>query len=395
MQNIIAKDCPIVSFIGGIEEGKSTLIRALWKKNKQGFCISENIPGRGYMEYQVKELSPVVFSLCDKWLENDTNIQLLKESDTIVYLVPSKTFGYDEEMSMLSHIKKINVTAHVIIVCTKTDLLYSKQTSRKEFVESLFQTEKTIIESYKHSIGQLDINDLVMVSAQKRWGIELLRERIWDNIIEKTNDDVFDKNIPTLVLSGKRGCGKSSTLNMLFDLDLPINMATACTKYPRVMHIEAKNGEEIIPFNLVDLPGIAESINADMTYSAFYRKYIEKADVLLCLTQADTRAYLQDQQFYEYMVKNKLLTYKTHILLGINQVDLLFKTFENPNGIELSTIDEDNPLLNEKIDDFFNIYKEIFCGFKGVSRENVIAFSAFQKWNIDKLYQNIINHLKH
>ncbi len=384
---------PIVSFIGGIEEGKTSLIRALYKKSKERFLVSENVPGRGFMQFFVTELPPIIFSLNDKWISNKENIEMVRKSDTIVYLLPSKTFGYDEEITMLLEIKKINPLAHIIIACSKIDLLYTQHTSKKDFIESVLQTERTIIESYQHFIGKIALSDIVMVSCRKKWNVEILRERIWDNIIEKTNDDIFDSKIPTLVLSGKRGCGKSSTLNMLFNLDLPINMATACTKYPRVMHIETQYGSEKIAFNLVDLPGIAESINADMAYSTFYKKYIEKADVLLCLTQADTRAYLQDQIFYTQLVKKRLLSKSTNVLLGVNQVDLLFKTFDNPDGIDLNTLDENDSLLAEKIDDFFSIYKELFTGFKNISRENVIAFSAYHKWNIDKLYNSIINHL--
>ena len=384
---------PIVSFIGGVEEGKSSLIRALFKKRKEMFLVSENIPGRGCMNFYVEELPPIISSLSDKWINNKENISSVKKSDTIVYLLPSKTFGYDEEIAALLEIKQINPLAHVIIVCTKIDLLYTKQTPTKDFVEEILQTERTIIDSYQHFIGKISISDVVMVSSRKRYNLEILRERIWNNIIEKNNDDIFDSTIPTLVLSGKRGCGKSSTLNMLFNLNLPVNMATACTKYPRVMHIETQYGSEKIVFNLVDLPGIAESINADMSYSNFYKKYIEKADVLLCLTQADTRAYLQDQIFYTQLVNNRLITNNTHVLLGINQVDLLFKTFDNPDGIDLNSIEDNNLLLAEKIDDFYSIYKELFHAFKNISRENVIAFSAYHKWNLDKLYKCIINHL--
>ena len=385
---------PIVSFIGWVEDGKTSLIKALWKRRKNEITVSETIPGRGEMNFIVRELPSIIISLSDKWFSDSENIRKISETDTIVYMLPSQTFGYDEELCVLNEIRKINPLVHIIIACSKIDLLFTQQTNKKHFTENILQLERTIIETYQHTVGEISLSDVVLVSGKSKWNIEQLRERIWNNVIEKNNDDIFDYNIPTLVISGKRGCGKSSTLNKLFDLNLPVNMSTACTKYPRVMRIDFEYNTIPMAFNLVDLPGIAESINADMAYSQFYRKYIEKADVLLCLTQADTRAYLQDQNFYTQLIKNKLLKKHTNVILGINQIDLLFKTFENPDGIDLNTIDECNELLTDKVNDFYSIYKNIFRNFPNISVENIVVFSASLEWNTNKLKEIIFNRLK-
>lgn len=385
---------PLISVVGGIEEGKTFLIKALWGDQCKSTTITEEVPGRGSFQYQVKELSPIIFSLGDIWLSNEDNIKCIRDTDTLIYLIPSQSFGYDEEFTVLKQIKEINPSMHIILVCTKIDLLFGTNTKRVEFVEELLRTERTIMNTTTQYLECCALDDIVMFSAKKKWNIEVLRERIWDNLIEKLNDTIYDSNIPTLVISGKRGCGKSSTLNRMFNLNLPINMATACTKYPRVLHVETETNGTITKFNLVDLPGIAESIDADTTYAAYYKKYIEKASVLLCLSQADTRAYLQDQLFYNSLIESKIINKKTRILLGINQVDLLYKTVEQPDGIDLNSLPDADAILKDKISDFYSIYQNLFKEFDNISESNVIGFSAIQNWHIDILKNTIINNLK-
>ena len=108
--------------------------------------------------------------------------------------------------------------------------------------------------------------------------------------------------------------------------------------------------------------------------------------MLICLTQADTRAYLQDEVFYKSLMAQSILTKETRVILGINQIDLLFKDKEHLNGIDLNTISENHSLIKAKIEDFYGkVYSDIFKEFPNVSEKNVCAFSVLQKWNIDRL----------
>jgi len=158
------------------------------------------------------------------------------------------------------------------------------------------------------------------------------------------------------------------------------------------MNINLSIDGQDFSFNLVDLPGIAESLSADIDYAHYYEEYLSKATVLLCLSQADTRAYMQDEMFYKRLLDNKYLIEKTSVLIGINQIDLLYKTVESPDGIDLFTLSPDDKLLRDKINDIYdNAYKSIF-------KENVIdkkfsvhPFSAYMNWNIEELKIKIIN----
>ena len=152
------------------------------------------------------------------------------------------------------------------------------------------------------------------------------------------------------------------------------------------MHIVDSFNGKTVEFNLVDLPGIAESLEANSLYRDFYYKFINKASLLICLTQADRRAYKQDQIFYNDLIANNILRKNQIIVLGINQADLLFKSVDHLDGIDLKTVKEDDPIISSKIDDFYNnVFANVFSDFDNVTIDSVEIYSVFQNWRLDYL----------
>lgn len=136
----------------------------------------------------------------------------------------------------------------------------------------------------------------------------------------------------------------------------------------------------------MDLPGIAESLEANIIYNGYYNKYIKKATSIVCLSQANTRAYTQDEIFYKSLIASGILDNSKNIVLGINKIDLIFKTEEHLSGIDLSTTTDEDPLIVDKINDYYNnVFASIFATFPNVSRQSVVVYSIYQNWNINKL----------
>ena len=288
---------------------------------------------------------------------------------------------------------------HIVVCLGKSDsLLYNEDQGYIDMngISSLLKKQSSLYLQLEKTIHKdvFDIESIVPVSIYMDWNLSSLKEKLWEGIISKMNDLVFDSQLPTVVIAGKRGCGKSSTLNELWNLNLPTNKAVACTKYPMVIHVEGTHANKEFKFNIVDLPGIAESLDADMQYTSFYEKYIDKASLLICLSQADTRAYTQDELFYRSLMNNGILTDRTRLILGVNQIDLLFKSVENLNGIDLNSITTDHPLIQAKIEDFYGrVYSKIFNQIQCVSINDVCTFSAYKKWNLHALQNMIIERI--
>lgn len=394
---------PSVVIIGGIEVGKTSILETTWlnaqkvSSEKESrythYEVSDNIPGRGKMNYTITEVPSILFSLSKRWMKDEYNLDLIATSDTIVFVVSADSIGYKMEMAFLNMLIKSNsYTGQNIIIClSKSDaVLYSTEENKIELngVRVLQERKDSLFQQVRMLSNGIDfeVDSVIPVSAVLHWNLDSLKGKIWEGVISHTNDATFNEEKPTIVIAGKRGCGKSSTLNSLWNLELPTNKAVACTKYPMLLHIKEEYKGKMYEFNIVDLPGIAESLDADMQYTAFYKKYIKNASVLICLTQADTRAYLQDEVFYKSLMAQSILTKETRVILGINQIDLLFKDKEHLNGIDLNTISENHSLIKAKIEDFYGkVYSDIFKEFPNVSEKNVCAFSVLQKWNIDRL----------
>src|SRR5579871_6020839 len=101
----------------------------------------------------------------------------------------------------------------------------------------------------------------------------------------------------TTVVLAKTGAGKTTTLNRLTGLDWATDPVVACTTRPaEVTLTRAAHPRLNRPAHrLIDLPGLGESREADRKYLPWYREWAGRADRVLYLIQADTRAYKQDQ----------------------------------------------------------------------------------------------------
>lgn len=397
-------DNPLIGFVGGVSVGVKTFIQSLWPsisddhilETNTSISVEESVPGRGLMRFNVKKLQHIIYSQSTNWINDTINRKDINECSTIVFVLPASSLGYSEEIQFIKKLcsECLLKGKHIVVLLSKADYLYDENCHQMQLsqIAELWGNIKNIYVSLQDVLdpNKFSVNSIVPVSAENDWNYDSVRELLWESIIENYNDTQYNASIPTIVIAGKRGSGKSSTLNELFGLDLPTNKSVACTKYPMVVKvIYTINGIDY-EWNLVDLPGIAESIDADMKYNAFYQKYIDNASLLLCLSQADTRAYLRDEEFYTQLISNNVINDNTKILIGINQIDLLFKSKEHLNGIDLGSISPQHELIQAKIDDCFeNIYKNIFCNHN-LTREDVCVFSALQKWNLESLLKQII-----
>lgn len=416
------KNRPNVVFLGGIETGKTTAIQLLWEeeavslKEYDGFMeigVHEMIPGRESVDFDVIEI-PRIHYTSDDWYKSNNRVRdKLACADVIVITIPINDIAI---MSHKQYIKEFFSFVHlksdisIIIAVSMSDKVLTPIVARKYQVA---RTKKIGLTAITNVLKQKDLffsvfgdfidydktfspSSIVPISYPLMWNIENLKYQIWNGIVNSMNNYVYDPSIPTLVLAGKTGCGKTSTINALWNKTLAVDKAVSCTKFPAVMHIEDSYKGKTIRFNLVDLPGIAESLNANTIYKSFYYKYINKAKLLICLSQADRRAYKQDELFYLDLINNKILHNDQNIILGINQADLLFKSPENLDGINLHTIKENDTIIQEKVCDYYNgIFKHVFKDFPNVKMESVHIYSIVQKWNVKqlrtKIYKLLIN----
>lgn len=408
---------PRIVVIGGREVGKTSTIQMTWAdeivnyfqldNNLMSYEIREMIPGREIVDYEIIELPRIRYTYDDPKVPNEIQNKYLSTADSIIILCPVNDLSINNHASYIHQLlSNVELKNNVIISIglTKGDIILTPIAALNSEIDKeekiAFSNVSSILSkalqthTYFANFNDFDktfsAGSIIPFSVALQWNLDLLKYHVWNGVVLNMNDCVFDDNLPTIVLAGKTGCGKTSTINKLWNKELAVDRAVSCTKFPAVMHIADVFEGKAIHFNLVDLPGIAESVEANSIYRNFYYKYIKKADLLICLTQADRRAYKQDELFYNELISNEILSQNQKIILGINQADLLFKTKENPNGIDMKTITTDNAIVKEKIQDLFDgIFKDVFADFKNVTVDSVAIYSVLKEWNINELKNKI------
>lgn len=412
---------PKVVVIGGREVGKTSTIQMTWAdeiqefemgSNGEGFYnVVEMIPGREIMEYEIIELPRIRYTYDDSSNPSEIITSHLSNADVILILCPVNDLAINSHASYLMTLfncVKLKRNVIILVGLTKSDIIITPNAAKDNRVDINEKVEFSYISSMISKVATthcafsnlvkfdktFSSESIIPFSNAIQWNFDNLKYNIWNGIVLGMNEYVYDKNLPTVVLSGKTGCGKTSTINTLWNKKLAVDRAVSCTKFPAVMRIsDIFNGKRIY-FNLVDLPGIAESVEANSVYKNFYSNYISRANVLICLTQADRRAYKQDELFYKELIANNILCQNQNIILGINQADLLFKTENTPSGIDLNAIANDDTIINEKIGDLYNgIFKDIFSDFGKVTIDSVVIYSVLKNWRVEDLKKKIYSFL--
>lgn len=408
---------PKIVVIGGIETGKTSTIQQLWEDSVVGyecvnnihqFNVSEMIEGRDIVDFDVVELPRVNYT-SNNWINKEDVRMHIESADVILYILTCDDVAINSRKTYLEDLlNNLQLKKGAVFLigygmadwvlypeCARNFVLPEKQEVAPSAVTEMLKKVNMVyteFSSFDRFDATFGISSIVPYSNAVSWNITELKKQIWNGLVQSMNEILFDESIPTIVLSGKTGCGKTSTINALWNKDLATNRIASCTKYPAVMRIKDVYNGQTVEFNLVDLPGISESLEANSMYQGFYSRFINKASLVICLTQADRRAYKQDQLFYTNLMHNNILRKNQQVVLGINQADLLFKSSENLDGIDLHTIADDDAIIVDKVNDFYNnVFADIFHDFENVNKDSVVIYSVFQKWHLDNLKNKLYN----
>jgi small GTP-binding protein len=128
---------------------------------------------------------------------------------------------------------------------------------------------------------------------------------------------------PTIAIVGLSGVGKSTIVNSLFGTRRDVSATTRGTSrfHKRTFEIVSKRlyGASLkCALQIVDAPGLGEDFGLDDNYLKRYRQHLPEADIALWVVAARNRALALDQQYLR-----KLSDVLRHVVLGINQVDLV------------------------------------------------------------------------
>ncbi|GAK50612.1 hypothetical protein U14_01845 [Candidatus Moduliflexus flocculans] len=210
--------------------------------------------------------------------------------------------------------------------------------------------------------------------------------------MEENNSGASQNNLDeqpfTITVFGKTGTGKSTTLNALFGLSCKTDPSVACTIEPQIAHFEKGHHIEK-PIRVVDMPGIGESIDADMQYLPYYEKWIPETHSLVWVTQADTRAYKRDEIFLNHLLP--LLHPSLFFTVALNRIDHL-GVDEGEKSFDITTKQPSQAqlqILPEKIDDVYRLFKGVLKTTVLFEKHQIVPYSAVHRWGLDTLKTTI------
>ncbi len=185
-----------------------------------------------------------------------------------------------------------------------------------------------------------------------------------------------------IVFLGKSGVGKSSLINSLFSLDLPVNAVEECTKNAIAVWIRNDAGVLASDYDLImaiDTPGISATLENDGSYIPFYHHTLSLAECMIWVVQGNTRSDRQDQ---EMLLRLKpFIRQKVKKIVCVNMVDKISSGYKEDWDKKMDIPNEKMQyLIKQRCDDLARKFAEV-----DFYPDYIIPCSVFRKYNIKEI----------
>lgn len=296
---------PIVALIGRPNVGKSTLVNRLLGRRE---AIIEDRPGvtRDRVRYEA-EWAGRSFALIDTggWEPDLTGLGLkvaqsaemaIEEADLVLMVVDATVGAMEEEMALISHIRKTHTP--VLLIANKVDNA---------------ETELLV-----HELWQLGLGEPCPVSALHGRGSGDLLDRVIDMLPKEILKSEVDAP-RRVVLVGRPNVGKSSLLNAIAGTERALVDSVAGTTRDPIDE-ELEFGGEIWRF--IDTAGIRKHANqaSGTEYYAMLRTEaaLERAEVAILVIDAAEPITDQDLRIMNMVVESGRA-----LVIAMNKWDLV------------------------------------------------------------------------
>ena len=150
-------------------------------------------------------------------------------------------------------------------------------------------------------------------------------EADYNNVMSKLNEEITGKPFRVAVI-GQSGVGKSSTLNHVFGLNLPISDIEEGTTEVIEKIFPMRDGFNL---SIFDMPGLLQSRKKDAEYMNMYKEILPQCDVIVYIIKANTRNIGDDCRILKEMILpicncNAIMD---NLILAVNKVDIIGESY--------------------------------------------------------------------
>lgn len=222
------------------------------------------------------------------------------------------------------------------------------------------------------------------MSKFSRPEVSILKE--FKNVI-----NVAKENGIEFAVVGNAGFGKTSTVNVLFNVNMPTNPAIPGQDV-NVVRLTVKNAQRVpkgitedAALTVYDFQGLGEGNKANSkAYFESYQRELPKADVILWILRADVRMYEFDIDRISQLVESNP-TLKSRIIIGLNYAD----------AIGPDKWDEEHNQPSDKQEEQLKIVVErvrkLVYDQCGLESKVVTCYSSKQAWKLDTLFKHLVD----
>lgn len=231
---------------------------------------------------------------------------------------------------------------------------------------------------YDHIVSRLSNAIFQKVPLETWEALSQLRREIVDI---RHNGIVF-------AIAGNAGVGKTSTVNSLFGLQLPVGHVERGTDTPYKVLVQIENVVDPkqrildeVTLSIYDLPGLWDEEHNRQQH--LYEHLLPEVDVILWIVRADNRARKPDNVEISRLVK-AYPEIRERIVIGINyadQVPLPEGTAGWYEGLNTPSREQERA-LEETV---AKVYEDI-CKTSNIAKERIAYYSAKKDWNLPVLF---------
>ena len=220
-----------------------------------------------------------------------------------------------------------------------------------------------------------------------------------DKVFKKLDNEITGRPFKVAVI-GQSGVGKSSTLNAVFGLNLPVSDIQEGTTEIIEKVFPMRDGFNL---SIYDMPGLLQSRKRDNIYEEMYKEILPQCDVIVYIIKANTRNIGDDCR----ILKNVVLpicnqnSIKDNLIVAINKVDTIGETID-PEDPELVWDPIENKpskklwecIKKKRLDIFEKLISEnlvLLNDKDALKPEQVVFFSAVFEYNLGYFLKAVTN----